>query len=94
VALEQATPYRKFPLPVLFGLATIDQLVPFHDSTNVGLPEALEKLPTAVQLVALEQATLWREESIAPAGFGLATIDQLVPSHDSTRVASPEALVE
>jgi hypothetical protein len=49
------------------------------------IPPSDEDSPTAVQLVALEQATPRRSPE-PPAGFGLATIDQLVPSQDPTNI--------
>jgi hypothetical protein len=69
-----------------FGLGTIDQVVPFHDSTSVlGLrPRA----PTAVQVVGDTHDTAERP-SPRESGFGLGTIDQVVPFHDSMRVLGP-----
>jgi len=75
-----------------FGLPTIDHLVPFQRSTNVLLPEVVEKKPTAKQLDVLGHVTPSRAESVAPVGFGLATIDQLVPFQCSANVLWPGPL--
>ncbi len=73
-----------------FGLATTDQLAPSHCSTSVPVGVELAKaLPTAVQLAAEGHDTLLRPYSMAPAGAGVVTIDQVVPSHCSTS-ALPE----
>jgi hypothetical protein len=74
------------------GLPTIDQLVPFQRSTNVCIAEVVEKKPTAKQLDVLGHDTPSRAEPVAPPGFGLATIDQLVPSQRSTNVFWPGPL--
>ena len=68
------------------GLATTDQAVPSHDSTSVS-NESFESLvsPTATHAVGDVHDTPWREFSTLP-GLGLATTDQALPSHDSTRV--------
>jgi hypothetical protein len=72
-------------------LATIDHLVPFHRSTNVLVAELVDLKPTAKQLVAVGHDTPFRLASVEPSvGFGLATIDQLVPSQPSTNVLLPE----
>ena len=59
------------------GPATIDQDVPFHRSIS-GLSTA--EPPTAKQFVVLKHDTR-QELDVEPAGFGLATSDQLVPFH-------------
>jgi len=41
----------------VFGLGTTDQLLPFHPSVRVCVVVAPLKLPTAAQLVGVEQAT-------------------------------------
>jgi hypothetical protein len=69
------------------GLATIAQVVPFQCSTkveNIGLFVAYS--PTALQLVVLEHATSLSEAKVYPLGFGLGTIDQVVPFQCSTNV--------
>ena len=72
-----------------FGLVTIDQVVPFQCSTNVLLvaPGWSKVWPTALQFVVLGHDTLSRPLEVTPLGLGLATIDQLVPFHRSTKVA-------
>ena len=67
-------------------MATIDQLAPFQSSANVSLPALVENRPTATHVVALEQETPVSSEVCAPASFGLATTDQLVPFQASVNV--------
>ena len=75
-------------MPVLlFGLATIDQVLPSHVSTSVLLTAVALALPlpTAVQELADRHDTPFRVLTLSPGGVGLETIDQVVPFHDSTR---------
>jgi hypothetical protein len=87
VVLAHATPYRMTAfVPVGLGLVTIDQLVPFQCSTNVLVPEPLDEKPTAKQLVVLGHETPYKTTKFAPVGWGLATIDQLVPFQRCSKV--------
>ncbi|MGO9876712.1 MAG: hypothetical protein ACLPVY_23300 [Acidimicrobiia bacterium] len=52
----------------------------------------LEELPTAKQSVAFEHDTALNVTSVTPAGVGLATIDQLVPSHRSISVCGVDVV--
>jgi hypothetical protein len=63
----------------LFGLDTIDHVLPFQDSISVS-----SELPTAIQLVELVQDTPSRK-TIWALKLGLRTIDQAVPFKDSIR---------
>jgi hypothetical protein len=84
VALPHDTPYRLTPLtPIGFGLATTDQLEPFHCSINVD-PPTTSVPPTAKQFVALVHDIEAKNE--LDAGLGLGTIDQLEPFHCSINV--------
>jgi len=93
VVLEQDTAVNvAADTPFGFGLATIDQLAPFQCSTNVlndafSEPVSVEENPTAEQSVALAHDTSESTPSTDPPGFGLGTIDQLVPFHRSINVA-------
>jgi hypothetical protein len=73
-------------LPAGFGLATIDHAVPFQRSTSVRGVMPLLASPTAKQLVVLAHETPKRSLFPAPAGFGLATIDQAEPFQRSMSV--------
>ena len=91
VGLAQETPFNP-PLPVGFGLAMIDQLVPFHCSTNGTVTEPEVEVPTATQLVGLGHDTPFNAFDDAPSTVGLGRADQLIPSHCSANVALPEAV--
>jgi hypothetical protein len=87
VLVAHATPNNKLDVaPTGFGLGTIDQRLPSQRSVSVRgtLPETV-KLPTAKQRVGLGHDTPFNWVS-TDAGFGLATIDQLVPFHRSINV--------
>ena len=87
VAPEHDTPHRSLDAgPGAPGLATIDQLAPFHCSTSV--EPLADGRPTAAQLVALLQDTLSRRLTAAFDGLGLGTTDQVVPFHRSTSVST------
>src|SRR5436309_884537 len=76
----------------LSGLGTTDQAVPFHDSMRVRSTKLLFRYPpTATHELAETQDTPWRKLSNEER-FGLATTDQAVPFHDSTRVRSTPPL--
>jgi hypothetical protein len=85
VVVGHDTPARPLLVaPTGLGLATIDQVVPFHCSTKVFVAEPVVNVPTAMQLVGLGHATPPRELLIAPAGWAVVSIDQLVPFQCST----------
>ena len=82
--------------PARCGVRWIDQLVPFHRSASVSSLFARSvKNPTAVQDLADAHDTARRLLLVAPAGFGVRWIDQLVPFHRSASVMLvPAWLVE
>jgi hypothetical protein len=85
--LGHDTPHRTaYVVAAGLGLETIDQLVPFHCSTNVLVAEPSKESPTAKQLVVLGHDTPLSKEAVAPVGLGLVRTDQLVPFHCSTSV--------
>jgi len=86
--LEQSTRRRKVAFGLAaFGLGTIDQVTPSHDSTNVlSGPDEGKTQPTETHEVGLVHDTSARLKSL-PAGSGLGTIDHDMPSHDSTSVS-------
>jgi hypothetical protein len=87
VALVHDTPLKELRVaPIGSALATTDQLEPFHSSTNVVTTPLTSRLPTAKQLVAVPHDTPYKSALLAPIGFGLATTDQLEPSHCSINV--------
>lgn len=96
VSVEHDTP-SKTGSRELAGLSVelIDQLVPFHASASVihdVLPEvSIDRKPTAIQLVALEQEMSNNCVMRESAGVGLAMTDQLVPFQRSTSVFDCEA---
>jgi hypothetical protein len=86
VALVQDTPDSKLYIAFAgFGLATTDQLVPFHRTMSV----PASALPTAKQLVVLTHDTLASELAPAPDGVGTATIVHVLPSQRSASEWSP-----
>ncbi len=82
--------------PTRLGVGWIDQLVPFQRSANVSSrPVRLVKNPTAVQDLGDAHETPRKLLLVAPAGFGVDGIDQLVPFECSTNVSSrPVRLVK
>ena len=82
--------------PAGFGVRWIDQLLPFHRSASVASPPPrFVNDPTAVQDLGDAHDTPSRLLLVAPAGFGVRWIDQLLPFHRSASVTSPPArLVE
>jgi hypothetical protein len=60
----------------VFGLGTMDQDVPFHDSIRVCSTVGVKYHPTVKQLVGAGQATLWRTLIWLDDVFGLETMDQ------------------
>ena len=85
VAEEHDTP-RRSPFTTE-GVASMDQLVPFHRSASACMLLAAVACPTAVQAVADVHETPLRALTEAPAGLGVAWMDQLVPFQDSASVA-------
>ncbi|MEO8897128.1 MAG: hypothetical protein ABI473_00250 [Candidatus Dormibacter sp.] len=86
-------------MPML-GLGITDAETPFHDSMRVresGLspsPVGLDE-PTATQEVGDAHATELRKLSTLPGGNGVATEDQVAPSHDSSSAdGRPVAVVD
>jgi len=77
------------------GLGTTDQLVPFHDSTNVLLCtlRLCSRKPTAVQAAGDTHDTPSSQlEPLTGGGWGEGATDQLVPFHDSTSVLTTSPL--
>jgi hypothetical protein len=86
-ALEHRTPSSsERTAPLTLGLGAIDQVDPFQCSTSVMsfVPEFVK--PTASQLVALRHAMSWSSESVAPLGFGMLAMLQVLPFQCSTNV--------
>jgi hypothetical protein len=81
----QETPTRVLELPPpTFGLGTINQLVPSHNSTSDWI---VDVRPTATHWVALAHDTLLRE---SPALDGLGATVHPAPCHTSIKVCSVE----
>jgi hypothetical protein len=82
--------------PAGFGVRSIDQLLPSHRSANVASVFARSvRNPTAVQDFLEKHDTPRRLLLVAPAGFGVRSIDQLAPFHRCARVTSvPDRLIE
>jgi hypothetical protein len=83
--LVQLTDSNSFVLADALGVGTIDHVVPFHCSARVWKPE-MSTLPTAMQLVGVEQATLLRKLLLFGEVSALGTTDQVWPFHVSTSV--------
>jgi hypothetical protein len=83
----QDTPRRPLAAaPTRLGVDWMAHWVPFQCSARVsGVLRLLMELPTAVQADADVQATPLRKENCAPAGLGVALIDQRVPFQRSAR---------
>ena len=96
-AVAQETPCRTLTAGSGLGLGTMDQVVPFHDSTMVFTttlppPFLLREEPTAVHAVGEVQETP-RRTLAEGSGLGLGTMDQVVPFQDSMSVFDPPVLV-
>ena len=79
---------------VTFGLAIVDHEEPFHRSMSVRHAPPEPDRPTAKHTVAVGHETPANDASVAPAGFGLATADQVAPFGRSTSVTTlPAAFV-
>ena len=86
MTVTQETAASEFVVVPMLGLGTIDQAAPSHDSMRVRLTlESSTKDPTAVHELAEMHDTPRRRLSCVPLS-GLGTIDQAVPSQDSTSV--------
>ena len=72
--------------PTARGTLTIDQPIPFHVSTRRCTTFCRNTVPTATHRVGLGHDTLVRLAPVAPAGFALVTIPQMVPFHRSISV--------
>src|SRR6476646_3842503 len=80
IVVGQATPVSQLnTAPLRAGTGLRSHLVPFHRTTKARVVPATVELPTAAQRSAVAHDTAASRERVAPAGFGLATIDQLVP---------------
>ena len=84
VAVAHDTPASRRAVPAGFGLATTDQLEPFHRSISVLTVKPLKKSPTAKQFCGLVHDTCRKRLSELP----WAITDQLVPFHRSMSVRS------
>ena len=88
-AVAQETAFRELPCaPPGFGDWTTDQWAPFQDSTNVTTTKAaLRSPPTATQADTPVHETADSVLLLAPARFGLGTIDHAVPFQNSVSVS-------
>jgi len=77
-----------------FGLETLDQADPFHDSTNVlvPLPLVVPKDPTATHLVSDTHDTPFSEFAEKFGALRPGTTDHEAPSHRSTNDARAPAV--
>jgi hypothetical protein len=86
-AEEQETPNKIPPPADGLGVAWMDHLVPSHRSARVmSVPERVNALPTATQAEADVQSTAFSALLGAPAGLGVDSALQLIPSHRSAKV--------
>ena len=91
-AMHHADPVHETPVNSAsvdpFGSADpalADQLLPFHCSTRVWVPDEVTAWePTATQNDAEVQDTANKSASVAPAGRGSVTVDQLEPFQSCT----------
>ena len=79
------TPAKKASAELSRGVAWMDQVFPFHASARGRPLLALLLPPTAMHMVAEAHDTRASELDIAPAGFGVAWMDQVFPFHASAR---------
>ena len=70
-----------------FGLGTMDQVEPFHDSVSVRISLPVLYAPTPVQADGAEHDTPLRVSDSRLEVSGLGTIDQADPFHISTSVS-------
>lgn len=90
VLAVHATPMSRSPVAaVALGVVCTDHVVPLLASASVAcVPLLFVKSPTALQALAAVHETLvsslWNE----PLGFGVATVVQPEPFHDSAKVTS------
>src|SRR6476646_8994595 len=89
------TPVNSPPSPAAgFGLAMIDQLVPFHRSTNVWRkPSGPSESPTATQRTVLVHVTAFSCGYRSPVGLGVGGMDHFAPFQRSTKVLTTPELV-
>ena len=89
------TPLRALTeAPAGLGVAWMDQAVPFQCSASVPWrPPLPEEYPVAVHALAEVHETALKMLPEAPAGCGVAWIDQLVPSQRSASSAALPALL-
>jgi hypothetical protein len=86
-AEEQEAPNKIPPPEGGLGVAWMDHLVPSHRSARVmSVPARVNALPTATHAGADGQSTAFSALLGAPAGLGVGSALQLVPSHRSARV--------
>jgi hypothetical protein len=80
------TPRRALALaPVTAGVVTIVHAVPFHCSTSAVVAPPVVDVPTASQLVALEQETAFSSDAVLEGGTTGVESDQVVPFHCCAR---------
>ena len=65
--------------PLRVGTGLRSHLVPFHRTTKARVVPPTVELPAAAQRSAVAHDTAASRERVAPAGFGLVTIDQVEP---------------
>jgi hypothetical protein len=73
--------------PVTSGVEEIVQLVPSQLSASVVSTAPVKLPPTAVQALVEGHDTPHKVDVVAPVGFGVDWIDQLVPSQLSASVS-------
>ena len=89
VMLKQSMPCSWLLAVPALGLATIDQLEPFHCSTSVWYTVVPKPWPTAVHQALPMHETPVRSTLVWPSGFGVDTTAQAVPFQSSDILASP-----
>ena len=89
------TPLRALALaPAGLGVAWMDQAVPFQCSASVPWrPRPLKEFPVAVHAAAEVHETALKMLPEAPAGCGVAWMDQFVPFQRSASSAASPALL-
>ena len=90
VMLKQSMPCSWLLSVPALGLATIDQVEPFHCSTSVWYTVP-KPSPTAVHHAVPMHETPLRSTLVCPAGFGVDTTVHVVPFHSSDMLAVPPA---
>jgi hypothetical protein len=88
VAEVHDTPLRVDALaPTGTRVDWIAQVTPFHRSARGVSSTALYVYPTAMHVVVREHDTLFRNDPLAPTGFGDDSSAQVTPFHRSAKVA-------